>query len=75
MDPIACAVPLARNVPAAPADTAGRAGIDPTVIRIAEITPMVVGYSTLRSLSASHARSSHTGTSTADLSMTGRENG
>lgn len=52
MDPMACAVPLARKAPPAPAVIAGMAGMEPTVMRTAEMAVMALGCSTVRNSSA-----------------------
>lgn len=45
MDPIACAVLLARKAPPAPAEMAGKAGREPTVMSTAESADMTFGCS------------------------------
>ena len=62
MDPRACAVPLARKAPPAPAAIPGIFGIDPIVMRMAEIVVIVFGCSVVRKDSACVALRSHVGT-------------
>ena len=61
--PSACAVVLARNAPAAPAETAGMAGIEPSVIRMAPTTDIVRGYSDVRFSRDTQVWRSQSGTS------------
>lgn len=60
-EPIVCAVPLAKTAPAAPAETAGRAGMAPIVMRAAAIIDIVFGYSLMSSSKAIHDSMSHKG--------------
>ena len=61
--PKAWAVPLARNAPAAPADTAGIAGMHPTVMRTAASIDMVLGYSVASDSRDAHVCNNQAGTS------------
>jgi hypothetical protein len=61
MEPIACAVPLARKAPPAPAAMPGRAGIVPIVMSTAEMAVIAFGCSVERKESAWEACTSHVG--------------
>lgn len=61
MEPKACAVPLARKAPPAPAEMAGMAGMEPTVMRTAERADMTLGCSVVRKSSAVQALRSQMG--------------
>ena len=61
IDPIACAVPLAKNAPPAPVAMAGIAGIEPTVINTAAMAVIVFGCSVVRKPKACEALRSHVG--------------
>lgn len=59
--PAALMAPEARNAPPAPALMAGIEGMDPTVMRMADMADMTFGCSTVRNSSAPHALTSHAG--------------
>ena len=61
-EPSACAVLLARNAPPAPAEIAGSAGREPTVMSTAESAVMTFGCSFVRNSSDWHAFTSQIGT-------------
>ena len=61
-EPSACAVLLARKAPPAPAEMAGSAGREPTVMRTAERAVMTFGWSFVRNSSDWQALTSQTGT-------------
>ena len=60
-EPRACAVLLARKAPPAPAEMAGRAGREPTVMSTADKAVITFGWSVVRDSSAWQALTSHTG--------------
>ena len=61
IEPIACAVPLARKAPPAPVAMAGSAGIEPMVMSTAEMAVIALGCSVVRKPRACEAFRSHVG--------------